>query len=250
MTHDRRPIMAALSALSLLALALPALASPTTMASGLAEETIELKVNYAGARVVMFAASELANDPETSFGFALIGPARRQTLTRTAGGSRERFIFSSAPEVFSYGLETAPRRSISADALVAAGLDPASAAIPDSALTEATTLATWREAFVQLKSDAELYSSTGVAIDRLDGGLARARITLPPNAPAGGYIVRAVAFRNGELVSRADRPLTLMRGGMDATLYTLATRHGFIYGLLSISIASLIGGIAAWVGRR
>jgi uncharacterized protein (TIGR02186 family) len=250
MTNRSGIIRAALAALSLLICAPQGQTLPTKMASGLAEETIELKVNYAGTRVVMFAASELANDPDTSFAFALIGPARRQALTRTVQGTRERFVFSAAPQVFSWGLESGENGIVSAEILQQAGLDPATAAIPETAQVEAMALSAWRDAFVRLKYDSELYSSKGVSIDRLDGGLARARIDLPPNAPAGDYIVRAAAFRNGELVSRTDQPLTLMRGGMDATLYTLATRHGLIYGLLSISIASLIGGVAAWVGRR
>jgi hypothetical protein len=76
------------------------------------------------------------------------------------------------------------------------------------------------------------------------------RLTLPPNSPPGEYRLRAVVFQDGQPVARTDKVLTLARSGADATLYTLATRHGLVYGFVAILIAALVGGGAALIGRR
>jgi hypothetical protein len=94
------------------------------------------------------------------------------------------------------------------------------------------------------------YSFDDTTIERLDGGLRRARILLPPNAPPGDYRVRAVAFRNGQRVGDTEQTLTLVRGGMDATLFNLSRQHGFIYGFIAVLLGVVAGAIGAWVGRR
>ncbi|HEY7797129.1 MAG TPA: TIGR02186 family protein, partial [Hyphomonadaceae bacterium] len=83
-----------------------------------------------------------------------------------------------------------------------------------------------------------------------DGGLRRARILLPANAPPGDYRVRAVAFRNGQRIGETEETLTLVRGGMDATLFDLSRRHGFIYGFIAVLLGVVVGAVGAWVGRR
>jgi uncharacterized protein (TIGR02186 family) len=245
----RRNIAASL-ALGVVLAPAPAVAAPSALAAGLAEETLEVKVNYSGSRIVMFAASELTDDPRTTFGFALIGPSGPQTISRAAGRRRERFTFAAVPRVFASGLESGDDAVLSDAMLEAAGLDPASAVRPPPGTPDGAALERWKDALVTLKTQASLYSTDGIEIDRLEGGLTRARISLPPNAPPGVYTVRAAAFRDGVIVGRTDQTVTLVRGGMDATLHTLATRHGLIYGLLAIAVAVVVGGVAAWLGRR
>ena len=87
-------------------------------------------------------------------------------------------------------------------------------------------------------------------IERLDGGLRRARIALPLNAPPGEYRIRAVAFRNGVPVGESEQVLTLVRSGLDATLFDLSRQHGFIYGFVAVLLGVGVGGIAAWFGRK
>ena len=95
-----------------------------------------------------------------------------------------------------------------------------------------------------------LYSFGDTTIERLDGGLRRAKITLPLNAPPGEYRIRAVSFRNGAPVGESEQVLTLVRSGLDATLFDLSRQHGFIYGFLAVLLGVSVGGIAAWFGRK
>ncbi len=222
----------------------------SAVTAGLAEEIVEVKINYSGAKVVLFASAPLSASNDAGLVVALIGPRRPHTVTRNTPDGPEKFTFLSAPEVFAIGAEPHVAEGTSPQALIDAGLNAAASAIPPADLIDIPDLAYWRAAFVELKMEQELYSLDETTIERLDGGLRRAKMTLPPNAPTGEYQVRAVIFENGVPVGSTEKQLTLVRGGMDATLYDLASQHGLIYGFLAILLASIVGAIAAYLGRR
>jgi uncharacterized protein (TIGR02186 family) len=220
------------------------------MAAGLAEDTVEVKVNYSGARIVLFATAPTPEDATSGLAVALIGPSAPQEVIRSTAGGPQRFEFIAAPQVFAIGSEPQVAQSVSPDVMSEAGLNASATAMPRSDQLMSPDLEAWRTAFVNLKMEQGLYSFSDTTIERLDGGLRRARILLPPNAPPGEYRVRAVAFRNGQKVGESERVLTLERGGLDRTLYDLSRQHGLVYGFLAVLLGTLVGAVAAWIGRR
>jgi uncharacterized protein (TIGR02186 family) len=220
------------------------------IAAGLAEDTVEVKVNYSGARIVLFVASPEGESSDTGFAVALIGPSAPHEVARQAPGGKEAFRFVSAPTVFAVGAEPLVAETVTTGGMIRAGLNAGAAAMPPAEGLTSPELPAWRAALVELKMDLNLYSLDETTIEKLPGGLRRARINLPANAPPGEYTVRAVVFRDGEPIGETEQTLTLVRGGMDATLYELSRRHGLIYGFLAILLGSAVGGIAAWLGRR
>jgi uncharacterized protein (TIGR02186 family) len=208
-------------------------------------------VNYSGARIVLFATSPAGEDPGVGFAVALIGPSAPYSVTHNApNGDVQHFKFVSAPTVFAIGAEPQVADTVPQDVMTEAGLNVAASAMPRPENLTSPDLETWRAAFVDLKMEQGLYSLDETTIEKLPGGLRRARIILPPSAPPGDYKVRAVAFRDGQKIGETEQALTLVRGGMDATLFDLSKKHGFIYGFLAVLLGSLVGAIAAWVGRR
>jgi uncharacterized protein (TIGR02186 family) len=225
--------------------------APPPIVAGLAEDTVEVKVNYAGARIVLFATAPANENASSGLAVALIGPsAPAEVIRRKPTGGEERFDFLTAPVVFAIGAEPSVAGTIPPDIMIEAGLNAAAAAMPRADQLQSPDLDMWRGAFVELKMAQGLYSFDTTTIERLDGGLRRAKIKLPANAPPGDYKVRAVSFRNGHVVGMTEKTLTLVRGGMDATLFDLSRRHGFIYGFLAVLLGVTVGGIAAWIGRR
>jgi uncharacterized protein (TIGR02186 family) len=140
--------------------------------------------------------------------------------------------------------------TVEPNVMIEAGLNAAAAAMPRADQLQSPDLEAWRSAFVELKMDQGLYSFDDTTIERLDGGLRRAKILLPPNAPPGAYRIRAVAFSNGQRIGETEKTLTLVRSGMDATLFDLSRRHGFVYGFVAVLLGALVGAVGAWVGRR
>jgi len=224
--------------------------SIAVLPAGLAEDSIEVKINYSGARIVLFAGSPASEDATTGLAVALIGPSLPTTVVRTIDDEQTRFQFASAPAVFVTGAEDRVAETVTPEALAAAGLDPAANAIPPRNEADNPDLAAWRAALVALKAREDDYLPAGATIERLEGGLRRAKMRLPPDSPPGRYRVRAVMFQNGKPIGQAEHTLTLVRGGMDATMYDMATRHGLAYGFVAIVLGVLVGGVAAFVGRR
>ncbi len=220
------------------------------IAAGLAEDTVEVKVNYSGARIVLFATAPAGDSEGTGLAVALIGPPESQEVIRSTPTGERRFEFVNAPSVFAIGAEPQVAGAVSPEVMIESGLNAAASAMPRADLLNSPDLDAWRAAFVELKMNQGLYSFDDTTIERLDGGLRRARILLPPNAPPGDYRVRAVAFRNGQRVGETEETLTLVRGGMDATLFDLSRQHGFVYGFIAVLLGVIAGAIGAWVGRR
>jgi hypothetical protein len=228
----------------------PAVRQLPPMASGLANEVLLVDLASTQSSVVLFAAPLAAEDATTGIGVALIGPSEAMTLTRNRPDRPTRFDFAAAPRVFVAGIEAQVMDSLAPEMVRNAGLDPASMAIPRQGDLSDPVIETWRQSLVTYQMQQGRYLKDGVQIDRLEGGLRRARLQLPPNSPPGEYLIRAVVFQEGKPIARSDKVLTLARSGADATLYALATQHGLIYGFVAILMATCVGGIASVIGRR
>ncbi len=241
---------------SALAIAGAALAQPGTpaerpfMPAGLAQESIEVTVNFTGSRVVLFANTPQPENETSGLAIALIGPTVSQKMIRRTASGDEVIEFVSAPSVFAVGAEPQVATSVLPETLASVGLDPGASAQPRAEQLIAPDLPAWRAAFVDLKRAEGLYVLDAADIKRFDGGLHRATIALPLNAPPGEYRVRAVAFRNGEPVGETTQTLTLERSGLEETLFDLSRQHGLVYGFVAVLLGALVGGVGAWFGRK
>lgn len=108
----------------------------------------------------------------------------------------------------------------------------------------------WRSAVIRLKQKAGLYSADPAGVRYVDRGLFRAEIDLPTDAPTGRYQARVILFQDGKAVSIRDRTLTVEKVGAERTLYLLAHRHPWLYGLASMALALAAGWAASRVFRR
>ncbi len=220
------------------------------MAAGLAEDVVELKVNYTDSRIVLFATAPQPENATSGMAVALIGPMAPQKMIRRTPAGDQTIEFVAAPQVFIVGAEPQVAASVQADVMMEQGLNAQAFAMPRSDQLMSPDLDAWRAAFVNLKMEEGLYAFDQASIERLDGGLRRAKIMLPTNAPPGEYRVRAVSFRNGQPVGETQQLLTIVRSGLDATLFDLSRQHGFIYGFVAVLLGCIVGGAAAWFGRK
>lgn len=220
------------------------------MPAGLAEDSIEVTVNFTGSRVVLFANTPQPENETSGLAVALIGPVMTQRMIRRTPDGEQAIEFISAPTVFAVGAEPQVAASVLPETLASVGLDPGASAQPRADQLISPDLPAWRAAFVDLKREEGLYVLNAADIKRFDGGLHRATIALPFNAPPGEYRVRAVAFRNGAPVGETDQTLTLVRSGLEETLFDLSRQHGLVYGFVAVLLGAMVGGIGAWFGRK
>lgn len=220
------------------------------MAAGIAQDRIEVEVNYSDSRVIVFAATPQPENETSGLAVALVGPISPARMIRRTPTGEERIEFVAAPQVFVVGAEPTVDSTVSQATMAEAGLNAQAAALPRLDQLLSPDLDSWRAAFVNLKMEAGLYTFGHAEFKHFEGGLRRASIDLPLNAPPGDYTVRTVAFRDGRMVGESRQVFTLARSGLDATLFDLSRQHGLIYGFVAVLLGVLVGGVAAWIGRK
>lgn len=261
----------ALLALALLLIAAPASAQQqqqqqqgeigNDLPAAVAEEQITVSSDYRGSYVTVFG----VNPDRRGRGDIVVvvrGPSTRATIMR-----KQRVIglwinsspvrFSEAPSFFAV-LSNRPLRQIaSPQAVWRYQLDPAASARLESSTGNADPSA-YRAALVRLRREQGLYQwYAGRAIpDRrggltmYQGGLFRAVVRLPANAPIAQYHADTYLFREGRLISSQRIPITIARVGFERRVHDLATSYSWIYGVVTVLLALFAGWIAALLFRR
>ncbi|MBY0563382.1 MAG: TIGR02186 family protein [Hyphomonadaceae bacterium] len=229
--------------------------------AAVAEEQIAVGSDYRGSQITVFG----VNPDRRGRGDVVVvvrGPTESVTIMR----KRQVFglwvngdpvTFSEAPTFFAV-LSNRPLRSIAnAQAIWRYRLDPAASAELASAVPAGADPSAYRAALVQLRRAQNLYqehsgraSSGRSGLTTYQGGLFRAIVRLPANAPIAQYNADAYVFRNGELISSQRIPINIERVGIERRIHDLATQASWLYGVLTVLLALGAGWLAAFLFRR
>ncbi len=235
--------------------------TPVDLPAAVAEERITVSSDYRGSYITVFG----VNPDRRARGEIVVvvrGPNERVTVMRKQrvfgllmNGDPVRF--SDAPSFFAV-LSNQELRDITTPQLIHRHqLDPAASAQLESAVPDADPSA-YRAALVRLRSAQGLYQSytspptledrSGLTV--YPGGLFRAVVRLPANAPIAEYVADAYVFRDERLVSSQRIPIGFARVGIEGWIHDLATNASFLYGVLVVLIALGAGWLAAFLFRR
>ena len=218
----------------------------TDLPAAVAEERITVSSDYRGSYITVFG----VNPDRRGRGDIVVvvrGPTEAVTVMRKqrvfgllVNGDPVRF--ADAPTFFAV-LSTRVLRDIaSPQAIHRYQLDPAA----------------YRAALVRLRRSQGLYQTyTQVpspeergGLTLYQGGLFRAVVRLPANAPIAQYHADAYVFRDGRLISSQRIPIGIVRVGIERRIHDLATRASFLYGVFVVLIALGAGWLAAFLFRR
>lgn len=251
----------------LLALTAPAAAQPSgevasNLPAAVAEERITVSSDYRGSYVTVFG----VNPDRRGRGDIVVvvrGPSESAVVMR-----KQRVLglwvnsapvrFTDAPSFFAV-LSNRPLRQIaSPQAIWRHRLDPASSAQLASAVPAGADPAAYRNALVRLRRAQGLYQeySGRASTERrggltlYQGGLFRAVVRLPANAPIAEYHADTYLFRDGRLISTQRIPIDIARVGVERSIHDLATGASLLYGIVTVLLALGAGWLAAFLFRR
>jgi uncharacterized protein (TIGR02186 family) len=248
-----------------LLLAGPARAQTPDVASDLpaavVEEQITVSSDYRGSFITVFGYNPdrrgrgdivvvLRGPPESA-----VVMRKRRVLGLWINGDPVRF--SETPSFFAV-LSNRPLRSIAPpQAIWRYQLDPAASARLQSRTGDADPSA-YRNALVRLRRAQGLYQEySGRAspeerggLTMYQGGLFRAVVRLPANAPIAQYHADTYLFRDGRLISAQRIPITISRVGIERRIHDLATGASWLYGIVTVLLALAAGWVAAFLFRR
>jgi uncharacterized protein (TIGR02186 family) len=230
--------------------------------AAVAEEQITVSSDYRGSFVTVFG----VNPDRRGRGDIVVvvrGPSesavvmrKRRVLGLWINGDPVRF--GSAPSFFAVLSNRPVRQIASAQSIWRYQLDPAASAQLASAVPEGADPSAYRQALVRLRRAQGLYQwYSGRALPErrggltmYQGGLFRAVVRLPANAPIARYHADTYLFRDGRLISSQRIPITISRVGVERRIHDLATAASWFYGLITVLLALLAGWGAALIFRR
>jgi uncharacterized protein (TIGR02186 family) len=229
--------------------------APTTdLPAFVTEEAIAVTSDYRGSSVGVFGVK-----PDRlgrgDIVVALRGPnqatvVRRKTRFLMLWVNSDPVRFEEAPSFLAV-ISARPLREIASPrAIWTLRLDPAASARLAGPTPPGADPSGYRRALVRLRRQAGLYVENPRGLRVRDRALFDTQIKLPANAPIGKYVSDIYFFRNGRLISTRTGTVEVSRQGLERTIYDIATRLSFLYGLGVMAFALGAGWLAAvWFKR-
>jgi uncharacterized protein (TIGR02186 family) len=229
---------------------------PENITIGLSSETVQIATNFAGTDLTIFGAVNNArSDAPSTGGYDVIvvleGPAR-PIIVREKKSVLGMWINADALEFAdvprSYVL--ASTRSLGDvardEAFQQLSLGVAQRTFqPADEATPIFRREYFSTALRNEKLGEGLYSEGVGNVRFLSQSLFKATLFLPPDVPLGTHRARAFLFRNGTFLDEDSTGLYVAKDSFEQWLFTQSQVNGFLYGLVSVLAAILIG----WSGR-
>jgi uncharacterized protein (TIGR02186 family) len=218
---------------------------------------ISIQSNFTGIEILIFGSVDFSQGPPDKGGYDVITVVRApgqpivaRRKERVAGiwvnGTGE--VYPSVPGFYAV-LSSRPFRAITSDeTLETLGIGFANLDFGRNTLGDPAE-ETFRSAVVKLKEQQRLFQEQDDGVSFIGRSLFRASVDLPVNVPIGRYTADVYLFRDGMLVSKSQSTLQVNKVGIEKTIYLLAFRYPFIYGLLAAVVAVVVG-LAGWVTFR
>lgn len=108
----------------------------------------------------------------------------------------------------------------------------------------------FREAFVRLKSEQDLYRQSSTAVTFLTPTVFRTEIPLPANVRTGAYKIDVKLFSDGAMITQTNTALEVIKAGFEQYVANAAADYGLLYGVATVLIALSIGWIANVMFRK
>lgn len=111
-------------------------------------------------------------------------------------------------------------------------------------------LADFRSAVIRLKQKEQLYKKSDYGVAFIGRSLFRSAIALPANVPVGPLVTHTYLFKDGKLLSRSTKRVSLQREGLERFLHNFAFDYPLLYGMFAVFAAVAAGLIASTMFKR
>ncbi|MBM3570458.1 MAG: hypothetical protein FJX46_17085 [Alphaproteobacteria bacterium] len=221
------------------------------LVTDLSSHLIAITSSYAGTELLIYGAAEVAGDVVV----VVRGPEEQPTVWRKdrvlgLWVNRDARRFYGVPG-FHAVAATRPLRDIaSGETLARLQIGDDAIRLPARGRHDELTLAPYRQALIEAKREAGLYSAQAGEVSFLGPRLFRVGMAFPANVPIGTYTAEVYLFRNGTAIAAQAMPLFVDKIGWERQLAAMATRHPGWYGLAAVMLALAAGYLGALAFRR
>ncbi|HMA73556.1 MAG TPA: TIGR02186 family protein [Xanthobacteraceae bacterium] len=233
------------------------------LVSSLSSHIVQITSSFTGVELVLFGTVEndQAMAPRTS-GYDIVatvtGPhqsvvTRRKERMFGIWINAESRSFAEVPSYLEV-LATRPFESITnADTLRRQQIGIANTVLPEQIEPDSTDVIPndqFRDAFVRIKRERNLYGEITNGVTFLTPTLYRASIFVPAEAAVGNYEVDVKLFADGAVIARTNSAFEIVTVGFERFIANAAVDHGLAYGVAAAMMAVLTGWFASIIFRR
>jgi uncharacterized protein (TIGR02186 family) len=260
----RRVILPGICFAASLLLALsPPPARAASLVASMSSHVVHITSNFTGVELTLFGTVE--NDR------AAPPPAGGYDIVVTVTGPRQSTVARQKERIFGVWINAASRTFTGAPSYLAVlSTRPFdSIAAPDTLRREQAGIVNvplaqqtgpdiagavhddpFREAFVRLKRERNLYGENTNGVTFRTPSLYRASIYVPAEAVVGNYDVDVKLFAGGEVIARTNSAFEIMTVGFERFIANAAVNYGLTYGLATTVMAVVTGWLASILFRR
>jgi uncharacterized protein (TIGR02186 family) len=245
------PVAAPLAAIALQGQTPSVIQQPPSIVAALTHETVEIREDFAGQELVLYGATQ-GLTIQDEIVVVLRGPGqdlRVMRKERTFGiwVNSAPLEFESIPAYYAIATSLPLQEIATPQSLAGSGIGlPATLAIraAPTALETERDVGPYLDAIARSARRNGLYIEAHRGVEILDGGLFRARISLPPLTPVGNYVAEVYLFRDGRAIAARSTSLRVEKAGIERLVFEFAHGLPWLYGLVCVMLAMLAGYVA------
>lgn len=238
--------------------AVPGVAQPQ-MITDLSQSRIDISYRFSGAELLVYGAIHYDGDkqPDQTPDIAVIlrGPSEAITVrhkARVAGiwVNTESERFETALGYYAVAMTRPIQRLLDERnaAIYEIGLDHLQ--LSPTTTSDPSQTRMFEQGLINLRKRLGLYVEQPYGVKVTDGILYRARLPIPSAVPVGNYRVETYMIVDGEMIAQSAMPVIIDKLGMERGIYVYAHEHSFLYGLLAVGIAVILGLAGNMIFRR
>jgi uncharacterized protein (TIGR02186 family) len=238
-------------------------AGAESLVASLSSHVVRITSNFTGVELTLFGTVE--NDQATT----TRGGAYDIVVTVT--GPRQSTVTRQKERIFGVWINAASRTFMDAPSylMVLSTRPLESIAAPDTLRREKIGIANFpltrrtgadiadaipddpfRQAFVRLRHERNLYGEITDGVTFRTPSLYRAAIYVPAEAVIGNYDVDVKLFAGGAMIARTSSSFEIMTVGFERFIANAAVNHGLAYGMATTIMAVITGWLASILFRR
>lgn len=229
-----------------------------TLVTGLSVERVQITSDFTGTELVVFGTIDgIGNDNTTTIAdYDIIveiegpkepGVVRKKERTLGIWINREGHEFGAVPGSYLMMTTRDPEDQEFQQTLSAFNIGFANLALGEAELDE--TPQEFRDAILRLKQTQGLYFQSNT-IDLIGNNLFKAEFKLPAIVPVGIHQVRSYLIFENQLISGSTHAIRISKSGFEQILYRFTRDHGYIYGVVCVLMAMLIGWLGSVIFKR
>jgi uncharacterized protein (TIGR02186 family) len=258
---SRRQIRAVCAAASLLFALSAGPAVAERLVSSLSNHIVQITSNFTGVELTLFGTVEngqASDNRRYDIVATVTGPresavARRKERIFGIWINKESRTFVDVPSYLEV-LANRPFESIAdAETLRREQIGIANISLPQQIgpdIADVIPNDQFRQAFVRIKRERNLYGEITNGVTFLTPTLYRASILVPAEAVVGNYDVDVKLFAEGAVIARTNSAFELVTVGFERFIANAAVDHGLAYGVATAMMAVMTGWFASVVFRR